>query len=94
VRWRIIDRGDPPPLPRETTAVAVTETIYAVRRLTLTVSGVRVFQRACRAVARDGGSHRRSSSQRFLIYFRDDVHPVMRSAGDEASILVGAIVVS
>jgi len=79
------------------------ETTYTVRRLTMAVPGVRVFQRAYEEAVPDlpiadvRGLLRRAAPWEemvdlidarapngFLIYFRNDVHPVMKAAGDEA----------
>ncbi len=85
------------------TADAETETTYAVRRLSVPVSGVREFQRAYEAAVPDlplgevqellsrGAPWQEMidlidarAPNGFLIYFRNDVHPVMRAAGDSA----------
>jgi Domain of unknown function DUF302 len=84
-------------------ATAASETTYKVRRLTLAVPGVRVFQRAYEEAVPDLPVDdvqellRRAAPWQemidlidarapngFLVYFRNDVHPVMRAAGDEA----------
>lgn len=84
-------------------ATAVSETTYAVRRLTVAATGVRAFQRAYEEAVPDvplGEVQellRRAAPWQqmvdlidarapngFLIYFRNDVHPVMKAAGDEA----------
>ena len=78
-------------------------TTYAVRRLSVPVSGVREFQRAYEAAVPDlplrevqellsrGAPWQEMidlinarAPNGFLIYFRNDVHPVMRVAGDSA----------
>jgi uncharacterized protein (DUF302 family) len=84
-------------------ATAANETDYAVRRLTVAVPGVRVFQRAYEQAVPNVPVDeiqelvRRAAPWRemidlietrapngFLIYFRNDVRPVMKAAGDEA----------
>lgn len=81
----------------------LSETTYTVRRLTIAVPGVRVFQRAYEEavpnvpVAEVQGLVRRSAPWQemvdlvdtrapngFLIYFRNDLHPVMKGASDTA----------
>jgi uncharacterized protein (DUF302 family) len=84
-------------------ATAASETTYTVRRLTVAVPGVRIFQRAYEeavpAVPVDEVKELVRSAapwhemvnlievrapNGFLIYFRNDVHPVMQAAGDGA----------
>lgn len=81
----------------------LSETTYTVRRLTIAVPGVRVFQRAYEEavpnvpVAEVQELVRRSAPWQemvdlvdtrapngFLIYFRNDLHPVMKGASDTA----------
>lgn len=79
------------------------ETTYTVRRLTVSVPGVRKFQQAyehavpdapfdeIHALVQAGASWSdmleliaARAPNGFLIYFRNDVHPVMQAAGDRA----------
>jgi Zn-dependent protease with chaperone function len=85
------------------TTTSMSETTYAVRRLTLAVPCVRVFQRAYEEAVPDLPLSevqellRRAAPWQemvdlidarapngFLIYFRNDLHAVMKAAGDEA----------
>src|ERR1700737_297540 len=85
------------------TSTSQSETTYTVRRLTVSVPGVREFQRSYEGAVPDAPFEEVAALVRrgapwsemlelidarapngFLIYFRNNVHPVMEAAGDRA----------